>query len=170
MKVTKDQMDFGYAWTSDLTGGALKPPAIPDVVGNIVTIEHAISEREKSLEGSSFYAESLFVGSVRVVHPRIPQVLWALKDAGGLIVRLEGEEAIMEAIYTNNEQCAEFGVPYFGAGRLIVAADALLRSKAGGYDSTHTEYLQLFGGQTLDLIRTEEDTIGPGWWRLASVY
>ena len=169
MKITKDRSDFGYAWTSELTDGALKPPSTPTVVGGWATITHAISEREQLLKGSSFYADSLFVGSVRVIHPRLSQILWNVGEAGGSIIRLDGEEATMEAIYTSRDQCAKFGVSYLEADHLVVAADALLRSKVGGYDAEHMEYLQLFGGQTLNLVRTETDTIGPGWWRISSV-
>ena len=77
----------------------------------------------------------------------------------------------MDAIYTDRSQCDYFGAPYFGGGELVVAADTLLASKgpSGGYDAEHTAFLSSFGGKTLVLIRTETDTIGPGWWRVKEV-
>lgn len=77
----------------------------------------------------------------------------------------------MEAIYTDHSQCAHFGAPYFGGGQLVVAADTLLASKvgSGGYDEQHRSYLSPFGGKTLVLVREENDTIGPGWWRVKEV-
>ena len=66
-------------------------------------------------------------------------------------------------IYLNREQSQHFDVPYFEAGKLIVAADTLLRSKGrGGYDREHTDYLKSFGQKTLVLVRDEGQA--PGWW------
>tara|TARA_Y100001970_G_scaffold158502_1_gene193827 strand:- start:452 stop:676 length:225 start_codon:yes stop_codon:yes gene_type:complete len=66
-------------------------------------------------------------------------------------------------IYTDVEQCGLFGAQYFGIGEILVcSADALLKSKVGGYDQEHTNYLKPLGSQTLVLERTEN--CGPGWW------
>lgn len=77
----------------------------------------------------------------------------------------------MDAIYTDRQQCAHFAVAYFGPATLTIAADTLLASKvrSGGYDEQHTAFLSRFGEKTLVLVRTEQDTIGPGWWRVKEV-
>lgn len=70
-------------------------------------------------------------------------------------------------IYLDRQQSAHFEVPYFEGGKLIIAADTLLRSKGrGGYDRQHTDHLKSFGQRTLVLVREEEHA--PGWWRHAS--
>ena len=45
-------------------------------------------------------------------------------------------------VYTDRDQCEEFGVPYFGEAELTVEADRLLQSKGGGgYDREHRKFL-----------------------------
>jgi hypothetical protein len=75
----------------------------------------------------------------------------------------------MDIIYTDREQCEDFSVKYFGAAKLTIAADTLLRSKGSGYDEQHTTFLRSLGGRTLVLSRTEKDPIGPGWWSVKEV-
>ncbi len=68
-------------------------------------------------------------------------------------------------VYTDRAQCEYFNAPYYDAGRLVVAADTLLKSKKGdGYDTKHTEYLSSFGSKTLLLVRDENTA--PGWWKV----
>ena len=75
----------------------------------------------------------------------------------------------MDTIYTDRDQCADFGVEYFGPATLTIAADALLRSKGNGYDEQHTTFLRGLGESTLVLVRADTDSIGPGWWRVQGV-
>ena len=156
MKITADTV-LGYARTH----GDRPAPHAPEVTGSATEIKSFIAEKE-----GQFYNEALFVNGKRVLYPRIPLVIWGLEHDGSIMVRLEGEEANMEAIYTNREQCERFDAPYFDSGELVVAADTLLQSKVGGYDSEHTEFLSKFGSDTLVLSRTDSDSIGPGWWRV----
>ena len=75
----------------------------------------------------------------------------------------------MDALYTDRWQCQDFEVEYFGSDSLTIRADVLLKSKRGGYDSKHRAFLEPLGQAQLVLFRTDEDTIGPGWWRVRVV-
>jgi len=69
----------------------------------------------------------------------------------------------MDSVYIDQNQAARFDAPYFDGGRLVVAADALLKSKGGcGYDAEHTALLTAYGQNTLVLTRAEQDR--PGSW------
>ena len=72
----------------------------------------------------------------------------------------------VKTVYIDQNQSELFGSPYFEGGQLIAAADALLNSKAEGYDAEHTALLSKFAGKTLILNRNEEDA--PGWWFFSS--
>ena len=53
-------------------------------------------------------------------------------------------------VYTDNHQCEDFEVPYFGSpATLVIAARDLLASK--DYDSSHRKYLSQFGSRVLVL-------------------
>ncbi len=67
-------------------------------------------------------------------------------------------------IYLDNRQCDDFEVSYFGEGTLTVPADALLRSKWGGYDQWHKAILKSFGSEPITLIKSESRR--PGWYLL----
>ena len=159
MRLESSATDLGYA---------RRPknhprPLAPDVTGTLDDIERFVSGQGDN----QFYNETLFAAGRRVVYPRITQALWELRDAGSCLVRLEGDDVEMGAIYIDREQCGRLGAPYTEPGELIIAADTLLHSKGGsGYDSEHAEFLSQFGGQTLVLTRTAEDRIGSGWWRV----
>ena len=69
----------------------------------------------------------------------------------------------VKTVYLDKYQSEKFDAPYFAGGRLVIAADALLKSKGGcGYDAEHTALLSKFAGKTLILNRNEEDA--PGSW------
>ena len=70
-------------------------------------------------------------------------------------------------VYTDNHQCEDFEVPYFGSpATLVIAARDLLASK--DYDSAHREYLSQFGNRVLVMQRTADQS--PGWWRVTEVH
>ena len=70
-------------------------------------------------------------------------------------------------VYTDNHQCEDFEVPYFGSpATLVIAARDLLASK--DYDSSHRKYLSQFGSRVLVMQRTADQ--GPGWWRVTEVH
>ena len=75
----------------------------------------------------------------------------------------------MDALYTDRWQCLDFEVDYFDPDSLTIRADVLLKSKRGGYDSKHRAFLEPLGQAQLVLFRTDQDTIGPGWWRVRVV-
>lgn len=70
----------------------------------------------------------------------------------------------MTSLYLDQSQCHQFGVPYFEAGTLSVAADTLLKSKRMGYDSEHVAFLKEADEDTLCLVRAEADD--PGWYKV----
>ena len=70
-------------------------------------------------------------------------------------------------VYTDNHQCEDFEVPYFGSpATLVIAARDLLASK--DYDRAHREYLSQFGNRVLVMQRTADQS--PGWWRVTEVH
>jgi hypothetical protein len=76
---------------------------------------------------------------------------------------------MFEAIYINRDQAFEFDNGqdlYFGpvGTWFSVRADALLRSRPGGYDKTHTEILKSYGTENILLVRTQ--SCGPGWYQI----
>jgi len=76
---------------------------------------------------------------------------------------------IMNTVYIDQNQSERFNAPYFDGGRLVVAADALLKSKGGcGYDAEHTALLTGYGQATLVLTRAEQDR--PGSWTIEFCY
>jgi len=75
----------------------------------------------------------------------------------------------MNTVYIDQNQSERFNAPYFDGGRLVVAADALLKSKGGcGYDAEHTALLTGYGQATLVLTRAEQDR--PGSWTIEFCY
>ena len=69
-------------------------------------------------------------------------------------------------IYTDRNQCREFGVSYYDlTAELIISARTLCESKS--YDKEHQDILKSFGSATLVLTRTEEQC--PGWWHVTDV-
>ena len=72
----------------------------------------------------------------------------------------------MTTLYLDRTQCDKFNAPYFEAGKVVVAADALLKSKPE-YDSEHTAFLTAADEDTLALTRDEEDS--PGWYTVVKV-
>lgn len=74
----------------------------------------------------------------------------------------------MQELYLDQSQCNKFNAPYFDAGDLVIAADALRKSKGGdGYDAKMSAYLKEADEDTLVLVRAEED--GPGWFKVTRV-
>ena len=70
-------------------------------------------------------------------------------------------------VYTDNHQCEDFEVPYFGSpATLVIAARDLLASK--DYDTSHRAYLSQFGNRVLVMRRTADQS--PGWWRVTEVH
>lgn len=66
-------------------------------------------------------------------------------------------------IYTDQSQCADFGVSYWDKGAILtIAANTLLSSK--DYDAFHRDLLTPLGSASVTLTRTED--CGPGWWTL----
>lgn len=72
----------------------------------------------------------------------------------------------MTTLYLDRTQCNFFGAPYFDEGDLVVAADALIRSKPE-YDSVHKAFLTDADEDTLVLVREEADA--PGWFKVTRV-
>ena len=69
-------------------------------------------------------------------------------------------------VYTDQNQCTRFDVPYFDKdAKLVIAASTLLDSK--DYDVGHRKYLTQFGSRTIVMERTADQ--GPGWWRVTEV-
>lgn len=71
----------------------------------------------------------------------------------------------MKTLYVNPTQCSRFGAPYFEAGKLVIAADTLLKSES--YDSKHTKFLTDADQDTLVLVRTARGN--PGWFKVEKV-
>lgn len=71
----------------------------------------------------------------------------------------------MTKIYLDQNQSSKFNVPYFDAGKLVIAADALLKSAS--YDSKHTAFLKDADEDTLVLTRTSR--AAPGWYKVEKV-
>jgi len=67
-------------------------------------------------------------------------------------------------VYLDRDQCTHLEVEYFEADTLNIPADALLRSKRGGYDSYHCELLEPMGSNIINLLRERADH--PGWYRM----
>ena len=71
----------------------------------------------------------------------------------------------MDTLYLDRDQCQKFGCSYFDGGKLVIAADALRKSK--DYDAATTAALPNADEDTLVLTRDEEDA--PGWYAISKV-
>jgi len=69
-------------------------------------------------------------------------------------------------VYIDRDQCERLEVEYFEADTLSIPADAMLRSKTGGYDSYHRELLEPMEGNIISLLRERADR--PGWYRMVT--
>ena len=80
----------------------------------------------------------------------------------------------MVKIYLDRDQCEDFDIEYFGSDTTSLPADVILHSKRNGYDRKHTEILESYGREAIDLERTgfdDKDSSNnswdsPGWYRI----
>lgn len=72
-------------------------------------------------------------------------------------------------VYLDRAQCDYFNVAYFGDGKLVVAADTLLKSKGGdGYDAKAKKSLKAHEQDTL-VLEHQDETMAPGWFVVTKV-
>ena len=72
-----------------------------------------------------------------------------------------------KTVYLDRAQCVQFDATYFDAGKLLIAADTLRKSKRDGYDSAADAELAAHEQDTLVLERTDDDA--PGWFTVTNV-
>jgi len=108
-------------------------------------------EREITTDGRQVMASTRVPIPVTMVAARYREAIFA--------------EAVGQQVYLDRDQCELFGVDYDPRGtELVVAADAILRSKRQGYDAHHTNLLKPLGGRTLSL-----EGRGRGWFTIKYV-
>lgn len=76
-----------------------------------------------------------------------------------------GPTSIGQRIYLDRDQCEFLGASYTSRVEdLVCSAEAILRSKAQGYDSYHVDLLTPMGGATIVAKPT-----GHGWFEITRV-
>ncbi len=71
-------------------------------------------------------------------------------------------------VYLDHAQCDRFNVAYYDAGKLVIAADTLLKSKGGdGYDAKAKKGLKAHEQDTLVLERAGDEAAG--WFTVTKV-
>jgi hypothetical protein len=76
-----------------------------------------------------------------------------------------GSSAIGQRIYLDRDQCEFLGASYTSKVEdLVASAEAILRSKAQGYDRHHIDLLTPMGGATIVAKPT-----GHGWFEITRV-
>jgi len=76
-----------------------------------------------------------------------------------------GSSAIGQRIYLDRDQCEAMGVSYTSRVEdLVASAEAILRSRAQGYDRHHIDLLTPMGGSTI-----VAKPAGHGWFAITRV-
>ncbi len=76
-----------------------------------------------------------------------------------------GSSAIGKSIYLDRDQCEAMGVSYTSRVEdLVASAEAILRSRAQGYDRHHIDLLTPMGGSTI-----VAKPAGHGWFEIERV-
>ena len=77
------------------------------------------------------------------------------------------ERSVMMIIYTDQNQCKEFGVSYFEEASWVVDIAVLLKTK--DYDQQHKTLLTGLGTKSSLTLERGKGRLRPGWWCIKKI-